>query len=57
LKNIIEMLNKMNINLTDEQLKEFKELYKKEFGENISDEYAIKIVSQFVDLLEVVYKK
>lgn len=51
------MLNKMNINFTDEQLKEFKEIYKKEFGEDISDEYATKIASQFVDLLEVVYKK
>ncbi|EKE22216.1 MAG: hypothetical protein ACD_7C00020G0024 [uncultured bacterium] len=51
------MLNKMSINFTDEQLKEFKELYKKEFGEDISDEYAIKIASQFVDLLEAVYKK
>lgn len=51
------MLNKMNISFTDEQLKEFKELYKKEFGEDISDEYAIEIASQFVDLLEAVYRK
>ncbi|MGW8185350.1 MAG: hypothetical protein ACWGHO_04555 [Candidatus Moraniibacteriota bacterium] len=51
------MLNKINISFTDEQLKEFKELYKKEFGEDVSDEYAIKIASQFIDLLEVVYRK
>jgi hypothetical protein len=46
----------MNINFTDKELKEFKELYKKEFGEDISDEYAIKIASQFIILLEEVYK-
>jgi hypothetical protein len=50
------MLNKMNINFTDKELKELKELYKKEFGEDISDEYAIEIASQFVDLMEVVYR-
>lgn len=47
----------MNTKFTDGQLKEFKEIYKKEFGEDISDEYAIKIASQFVDLLEAVYRK
>lgn len=44
------------MDLTPEELKELKELYKKELGLDVSDEEAIKHAEQFVNLLKVVYR-
>lgn len=42
--------------LTNEELKELKDLYKKELGLDVSDEEAIRHAEQLVNLLEIVYK-
>jgi len=44
------------MNFNPEQLKEFNELYKKEFGYEITDEKAIEYASQLINLLVAVYK-
>lgn len=42
--------------ITTEQLKEFKAIYKKEFGEDISDKEALESATQLVNLMRIVYK-
>lgn len=42
--------------ISNKQLQEFKSIYKEQFGEEISDAYALEIATKFVDLMEVVYK-
>ena len=44
------------MDITPEELKELKELYRKELGMEVSDEEAIEHAEQLVNLLEVVYK-
>lgn len=42
--------------ISNKHVQEFKSIYKEQFGESISDAYAIEIATQFVDLMETVYK-
>ena len=42
--------------ITTEQLKEFKEIYKKEFGKDISDKEALESATQLGNLMRIVYK-
>jgi len=41
---------------SEEQIKEFQELFFKEFGYEISSEEAFRYASSFIDLLEITYK-
>ncbi len=42
--------------IPDKHIQEFKSIYKEQFGEEISDAYALEIATKFVDLMEVIYK-
>lgn len=42
--------------ITTEQLKEFKAIYKKEFGKDISDKDALDSATSLVDMMRLVYK-
>ena len=42
--------------ITDQELKEFKGLYKKEFGKDISDEEALESATSLINLMRVIYK-
>lgn len=42
--------------LTEEDLKEFKRIYKKEFGEDISDKDALEKATRLIRLVKAVYK-
>ena len=44
------------VKLSKEAIKEFKEIYKKEFGEEISDREAYDKASNLLRLFEAVYK-
>lgn len=45
------------MNFTEEEIKELREIYKKEFGEDdISDEQLVENATQVINLLEAVYK-
>lgn len=43
--------------LTREQLDEFKELYKKNFGKDITDAEASEQGNKLIDLIKIMYKK
>jgi hypothetical protein len=42
--------------ITREDVKKFKELYKKETGEDISEEEALDSVTSLVEMVRLVYK-
>lgn len=42
--------------LSKEAIEEFKEIYKKEFGEEISDQEALEKATKLLRLIEIVYK-
>lgn len=42
--------------ISNEQLDEFKRIYRKEFGKDISDQDALESATKLLNLLEVVYK-
>lgn len=42
--------------ISNEQLEEFKRIYRKQFGRNISDQDALESATKLLDLLMVVYK-
>jgi hypothetical protein len=42
--------------LSDKQVEEFRELYKKRFGEEIDNEEARKLGTNLVTLLRLIYK-
>ena len=39
-----------------EAIKEFKEIYRKEFGEELSDQDALEKASKLLRLMEIIYK-
>jgi len=39
-----------------EELKEFKKIYKKRFGENLSDQVALEKATQLLNLVKAVYQ-
>jgi hypothetical protein len=41
---------------TKEQLDEFKQIYKKEFGKEISDEEALEMATDLINLFKVIYR-
>jgi hypothetical protein len=42
--------------ISKEQLEEFKKIYKKEFGKDISDKEALESATKLMRLVEIVYK-
>lgn len=42
--------------ISKEQFDKFKEIYRKEFGKDISDQDALESATKLLDLLMVVYK-
>lgn len=42
--------------ISEKALKEFKEIYKEEFGEDISDEEAIDLGTRLINLFKVIYR-
>lgn len=42
--------------ISNEQLEEFKRIYRKQFGRNISDQDVLESATKLLDLLMVVYK-
>ena len=42
--------------ISKEQLEEFKKIYKKEFGKDISDKEALESATKLMHLVEIVYK-
>lgn len=42
--------------ISKEKLKEFKKLYKKRFGENLSDQVALEEATKLLNLVKAVYK-
>ena len=44
------------MNLSKEAIEEYKQIYKKEFGEEISDQEAYEQGSRLIRLLETLYK-
>lgn len=44
------------ITINKDQLEEFIQIYKKEFGKNISDKDARESATSLVNLLELIYK-
>lgn len=42
--------------ISKEQLEEFKRIYRKEFGKDISDQDALESATKLINLLEIVYK-
>lgn len=44
------------MSFTEEEIKKLKELYKREFGEDISDDRIAEMAGQVLDLLVAVYK-
>lgn len=48
--------NKETIIITDKQLAEFKALYKKRFGEELTDQEAMAKATKLVRLMEIIYR-
>jgi len=44
------------MSLSKEALEEFKAIWKKEFKEEISDQYALESATKLLRLMEIVYK-
>lgn len=42
--------------ITEEDVKKFKELYKKETGKDISDEEALDSATSLVEMIRLIYK-
>ena len=42
--------------ISSEQLKEFKKIYKKEFGEDISDEDALESATKLIEMVKLIYR-
>ena len=42
--------------ISQEALKEYKEIYKKEFGKDISDAEALEQATRLLRLIEIIYK-
>lgn len=42
--------------ITGKQLKEFKILYKKEFGGDISNQEALESATKLIDMMRLIYK-
>ena len=42
--------------ISKESLEEFKAIWKKEFKEEISDEYALESATKLLRLMEIIYK-
>ena len=42
--------------ITEKDVAKFKELYKKETGEDISDEEALSSVASLVEMIKLIYK-
>ncbi|NQV13382.1 MAG: hypothetical protein HQ530_03705 [Parcubacteria group bacterium] len=43
--------------ISEEQLEEFKKLYKKHFDKEISDKEALEQATKLVQLIKIIYKK
>jgi hypothetical protein len=41
---------------TEEELASFKQIYREEFGENISDAEAFRLASKFINLMKLIYR-
>jgi hypothetical protein len=44
------------MSLSDRAIKEFKEIYYKEYGKNISDEEAQEIGQRLISLFKIIYR-
>jgi uncharacterized protein YdiU (UPF0061 family) len=42
--------------ISKEELKEFKKIYKKRFGENLSDQVALEKATKLLNLVKAVYR-
>ena len=42
--------------ITKEQLAEFKKIYKKQFGKDISDREALESATSLINLMRIIYK-
>ena len=42
--------------ISKEELKEFKKIYKKRFGENLSDQVALEKATKLLNLVKAVYQ-
>lgn len=42
--------------ISEESLKKFKQLYKKRFGEELSDQDALGKATKLVELVQIIYK-
>jgi len=42
--------------ISEERLEEFKRIYKKEFGEDLSDQDALEKATKLLRLVEIIYK-
>jgi hypothetical protein len=47
----------VGMNLSREAIEEFKEIYRKEFGEELSDDEASQKANNLIELFEVIYRE